>query len=419
MSSTESACGFRQEALEARKRRVYGEVVLRQFFPGWMLGVTFAGLLLLGLVALAFGSYARTEMVRGMLIPGTGAAKVLPHRTGVVARVFVREGQLVGAGAPLALIRVDRSLPSGADQQQLQQNILREQQRIIAAQMEHAMQELRREEASAATRLIGLRGALQNTREQLRLGVEIAASARGQFDILNDLDARRLVRRSELEEQRRAYLNAESQQRGLRTEIERITSEIRELELERGRLGERSREIVRRLELSRNEAELRLVGVRGESTFLLKAPIAGRVTGLQAAPGQAVTPARPLSTILPAGADLRAHLFVPSRSAGFLRVGQPVRVRYDAFPYQQFGAFEGRIAEVSQNVFHPSELAVPISLDGPVYRVVVTLRDQTVRAYGEDVSLTPGLTLSSSIVLERRSLLDVLLDPVRAVRARN
>ena len=410
---------FRPEALAARKRRVFGDVVIRQSFPAWVLAALFGGLLLLGLLALALGTYARTETVQGMLVPSGGAAKVMPPRAGVLARVFVREGEQVKAGAPLALVRVDRALPGGATQQQVQQGILREQQGISRDQIEHALQELRQRQAGTGARLAGLRSALANTQEQLRLGTEIVRSARAQFEILDELDKQRLVRRSDLEERRRAYLNAESSQRGLLKELDRVTSEIRELELERSMLDERTRETIRRLELSRNETELRLVELQGESTVLLKAPIAGKVAGLQAAPGQAVTPAQPLSTILPAGSDLRAHLFVPSRSAGFIRVGQPVRVRYDAFPYQHFGSFEGRIVEVSHNVFSPSELSVPIKLDGPVYRVVVELNDQSVRAYGKQIPLSPGLTLSSSIVLERRSLLDVLLDPIRAVRARN
>jgi membrane fusion protein len=410
---------FRPEVFEARKRRVYGDVVIRQSTSAWVLGSLFGGLLLLGLVALAFGTYARTETVQGILVPGGGSAKVLPRRAGVVARVFVREGQEVKAGTPLALVRVDQTLPGGGTLEEMQRSILREQQGIAGDQIGHAVRDLRQKEASAAARLAGLRSAIENTREQLQINAEIVRSARAQFEVFDKMAAQRLVRQSELEERRRAYLNAESQQRSLQKESDRLTSEIREVELDRGMLGEQTREAIRQLESRKNETELRLVALQGASTFLLTAPIAGKVAGLQANVGQAASPGQPVLTILPAGADLRAHLVVPSRSAGFLRAGQPVRIRYDAFPYQQFGTFEGTIAEVSQNILAPSEVSLPVKVEGPVYRVIVTLKDQSVNAYGRRMPLTPGLALTSSIVLERRSLLDVLLDPVRAVRARD
>lgn len=409
---------YRPEVFEARKRRIYGDVVIRQSTSAWVLGILFGGLLLLGLVALAFGTYARTETVQGMLVPGGGSAKVLPPRPGIIARVFVAEGQAVKEGAPLALVRVDQTLPGGGTLEEIQRSILREQQGIAGDQIGHAVRDLRQKEASASARLTGLRSALENTREQMKINAEIVRSARAQFEIFDKMAAQRLVRQTELEERRRAYLNAESQQRSLQKENDRLTSEIREVELERGMLGDQAREAIRRVESSQNETKLRLVALQGASTFLLTAPIAGKVAGLQASVGQAASPRQPIATILPAGADLRAHLVVPSRSAGFLRVGQPVRIRYDAFPYQQFGTYEGTVAEVSQNILAPSEVSLPVKVEGPVYRVVVKLKDQAVTAYGRRMPLAPGLALTSSIVLERRSLLDVLLDPVRAVRAR-
>lgn len=409
---------YRPEVFEARKSRIYGDVVIRQSTSAWVLGTLFGGLLLLCLVALAFGTYARTETVQGMLVPGGGSAKVLPPRRGIVARVFVREGESVQEGAPLALIRVDQTLPGGGTLEEMQRGILREQQGITGDQIGHAVRDLRQKEASAAARLAGLRSAFENTQEQLRINAEIVRSARAQFETFDKMATQRLVRQTELEERRRAYLTAESQQRSLQKESDRLTSDIREVELDREMLGEQTREAIRRLKSNRNETELRLVALQGASTLVLTAPIAGKVAGLQTHVGQVASPAQPVLTILPAGADLRAHLVVPSRSVGFLRVGQPVRIRYDAFPYQQFGVYEGNIAEVSQNILAPSEVSLPVKVDGPVYRVVVKLKDQAVNAYGKPMPLTPGLALTSSIVLERRSLLDVLLDPVRAVRAR-
>jgi membrane fusion protein len=66
-------------------------------------------------------------------------------------------------------------------------------------------------------------------------------------------------------------------------------------------------------------------------------------------------------------------------------------------------------------VLDPRDLDVPLKLEEPVYRVEVTLDRQSVDAFGDRLSLQPGMTLRANIVLERRSFLDWLLSPLHAV----
>ena len=62
-------------------------------------------------------------------------------------------------------------------------------------------------------------------------------------------------------------------------------------------------------------------------------------------------------TLVPAGARLEARLFGPSRSIGFVRPGQRVLLRYEAYPYQKFGSYEGVVKSVSRTTVGPGELA--------------------------------------------------------------
>ena len=79
--------------------------------------------------------------------------------------------------------------------------------------------------------------------------------------------------------------------------------------------------------------------------------------------------------IVPAGEKLEAQLFGPSRAIGFIRAGQRVLLRYEAFPYQKFGQYEGVVAEVSRTAINPAELTQLSGLtsllaaDEPVYRM--------------------------------------------------
>jgi membrane fusion protein len=154
--------------------------------------------------------------------------------------------------------------------------------------------------------------------------------------------------------------------------------------------------------------------------IVVTAPEDGTVTGLRAALGSSVGPDAPLMTLVPAGAPLEARLYGPSRAIGFVRPGQRVRLRYEAFPHQKFGQYEGVVKSVSRSTVGPAELAGGAPLPGlglgePVYRVTVELTRQTVTAYGEALPLQPGMQLEADVLMETRRLYQWVLDPLHSL----
>jgi membrane fusion protein len=125
-------------------------------------------------------------------------------------------------------------------------------------------------------------------------------------------------------------------------------------------------------------------------------------------------------SLVPAGSKLEAHLFSPSRSIGFLKPGQRVLLRYEAYPYQKFGNYEGVLTSISRSSMSPSELPAQVAgltrLTGtstePVYRLNVGLKSQTVNVYGKPVALQPGMLLAADVMIEKRRLGEWILDPV-------
>jgi membrane fusion protein len=108
---------------------------------------------------------------------------------------------------------------------------------------------------------------------------------------------------------------------------------------------------------------------------------------------------------------------VPTRAIGFIRPGQPVRVLYDAFPYQNFGTYSGRTVKVSQTILTSTDVSVPVTLKEPVYRVTAELDRPDIDAYGQKIPLQSGMLLKADIILEKRSLLNWLLAPLLSARA--
>jgi membrane fusion protein len=296
----------------------------------------------------------------------------------------------------------------------------RSQQQRLLAQQDRAL----------ANRVAALRSEEEQIEREiglLRERVEIAARAEalhGKMYAEGFISEMRLEQvQAELVEQRARLAAGERSRLTAVRERMNIEAERADLPLKLGRdtaLLDRS---MAQLEQERAEAEAR-------REIVVVAPHDGTVTAIHAVAGAKADTGTPLLSIVPPASRLEAQLYAPSRAIGFVHPGQRVLLRYQAFPYQRFGHYEGVVAAVSRAALSPAELPAQLagltSLTGvaagaatePIYRITVRLASQTVTAYGAQVPLQPGMTLEADVALERRRLFEWVLDPLYAVTGR-
>ena len=150
----------------------------------------------------------------------------------------------------------------------------------------------------------------------------------------------------------------------------------------------------------------------------LVAPIDGLVTQVAATVGQVVRPDVPVLTIVPNGGVSEVVLLVPSRSIGFVRIGQRVSVRYQAYPYEHYGRHWGVVKEVAQAALPPQEVVQQIRVDEPVYTVRVALPSSYLEYQGRQLALTPGMVVEADVELDRLKIYQWLLEPLYRLGAR-
>ncbi len=150
----------------------------------------------------------------------------------------------------------------------------------------------------------------------------------------------------------------------------------------------------------------------------LVAPIDGVVTQISASVGQTVRPELPVMTIVPSGGAAEVLLLVPSRSIGFVRLGQKVSVRYQAYPYEHYGRHWGVVKEIAQAALPPQEVVQQIKVDEPVYTVRVSLPSNYLEYQGKHLSLTPGMLVEADVELDRLKIYQWLLEPLYRLGAR-
>lgn len=410
---------FRSEVLAERQTQWLGTVLLtprlsHRIFAG------FAALSVLGVLSfLYFGDFTRKARIDGWLVPQAGLARVFAPRTGVVTALHVKEGQEVRKGDPLLVLSDElQSAKLGATRAEAVRWLTERRDSLLQEQQE-TEQLLDQQRQAIVTRLATLR-AEQRTIER---GIELQKSRA-------DLAARaessqRAVRElgyiSEHQLQQTEGIKLEQAARLVALERDRIVTMRERLTLE-GQLQElplRDKANIAAQQRSIAAAEQQLAEADAQREIVIPSPQTGTITAIQVEAGGRADTSVPLLTIVPAGTVLEAHLYSPSRAVGFVRPGQRVLLRYQAYPYQKFGQQDGVVVSVSRSAISPAELPSQLSglatLSGaqePVYRIAVRLAKQAITAQDRQLPLQPGMQLDADVALERRRLFEWVLDPL-------
>jgi membrane fusion protein len=408
---------FRPEALQAQSQQWLGGVQLvRPLSLTWLT----AGVLAVALAAgtfLSLAQYTRKASAAGVLAPDGGLIRIVPSAAGTVLERRVAEGQPVAAGDVLFVLALERPLLASGAQAQVRKSLderrrsltesTRSQQALTATRQ--AVLSSRLQALAAELAQVDAEAALQRQRlvlaEQAQARLESLQSA--QFIAAAQVQAKA----EELLALRAAAQGLARQRAALERERTGLQGELRELPLvASGTSGGLQRDLV--------QLEREAVEQDAEQRLVVRAPRAGTVSTLLAEPGQSVSPASALATLVPEGATLQAQLYAPSSAVGFVRTGQAVRLRFEAFAYQKYGHQPGHVLQVSRTPLAASEmaaLALPAAGAGgePMFRITVALDKAPVV-----LPLAAGMRLQADVLLERRRLIEWLFEPLLGLQGR-
>jgi membrane fusion protein len=410
---------FRQEAIDAQREKFLGEAIIARPVPAWVFTLLAAGTALLLIGVALWGHYTRRERVEGYLALDAGAARVLLPDAGRVTDLLIKEGDEVKAGDPMARISLDRSTGKGASTSE-----------AVAAEMQSRRAILEREQAQ-------LRDLGTQQLEQVRRRAKDLANELGQIDAEMKLQEVR-IRSARDQVQRYRGLAGEKQfvsEALVKQKIDEVTDQEiklqslhrqrsqveRDLEsakLEEPSIGLKSRTQVEQVSRQMSELQEGLAQVEARRETVIRAPVSGVVTNIAVNLGQSVAADAPFATVLPKGSGLHVELLVPTRAIGFVKTGQDVMLRYDAFPYERFGQYHGKVVDIGRNVWSSGDRVGPLSAKEPVYRVDVGLDKQTVGALDQEFSLRPGMSVNADLLLEKRTLFEWIFEPVIKLKER-
>lgn len=408
---------FRKEISEQQQQRLLGSISLAQPLSIYLWSSALLGLLALVLSLLLFAEHHRKENVQGFLVPDKGLIRVRSTLAGSIANIHVREGQKVAEGDILISILRSRNSAEGTELGGLLADRLQQRIALTEERIEQNRKLLDTKVESNQSLIASLQGKILNLAEQERLSAEKLELQKSRFKMQQSLHQAGHLPRALLDQSEEAYLSAQQIAAQLHQQLLSLMQDRQFAEAQMAQLPIQFSLTTSQLKQTRAELDQQLGEVQTSFRSVLRASEPGVVTAVQVVEGQSIDPSRSLLTIIPKGSRLIAELLLPTRSIGLVKTGDPARLRFDAFPYQQFGLVAATIIQIDRALLMPDS-ATPLPLREPVYRVRAVLSQQEIGRAQQTYPLRAGMQVQADILLEKRRLLDWVLEPLLGLRAR-
>ncbi|MEM6752595.1 MAG: HlyD family efflux transporter periplasmic adaptor subunit [Cyanobacteria bacterium P01_C01_bin.38] len=143
----------------------------------------------------------------------------------------------------------------------------------------------------------------------------------------------------------------------------------------------------------------------------VRSPIDGVVFELPVSkPGQVLQPGQRIARIAPKGEEMIIKAQMPSSETGFLKVGMPVKVKFDAYPFQEYGIGKGKVKWISPDSKQTDQGGVEI------YELQIALDKPYIENGDKRIKLTPGQSATAEVIIRQRRVIDLLLDPFKKLQ---
>jgi HlyD family secretion protein len=414
-------------------------VALSSHITIWVIAVMFA--VLLGVITLV--PIDREVKTSGKVTATAGNLTVQPLDISLVRSINVKEGQLVHAGDVLAELDPTFAQADAGSLESQVMSLQAEVNRLTAETQNRTYLSDGSPAGQLQAMLFAQRHAeesfkLENYAQQidsLRVKMEQAASDVASFtarlQLAQEVEAKRreLERfqvgsqlnrlqatdtRMEIQAQlAAARSNRQAAERDMNAEIaerdgylQQTAAETAQQLTEQGRKLDDANEQLHKASLRRNLVRLR---AEQDAIVLRVAPVSV---------GTVMQSGDPFIELVPLDTPLQIDAVVDGQDVGFVRVGDPVTIKFETFPYALYGTATGTVRSVSPDSFKDPEAAPSKSTDlrpqeGPTgvlfFRAKVSIDEVRLHDLPEEARIVPGMPVQADIRVGQRTILRYLM----------
>ncbi|ARV61423.1 HlyD family secretion protein [Nostocales cyanobacterium HT-58-2] len=147
---------------------------------------------------------------------------------------------------------------------------------------------------------------------------------------------------------------------------------------------------------------------------VLRSPINGVIFELPITKsGSVIQAGQRVAQIAPQNAAFVLKAQMPSQQSGFLKVGMPVKIKFDAYPFQDYGVVHGKVSQISPD----SKIVETNQGKTETFELEITLDQPYIQNGNKRIALTPGQTATAEVIVRQRRVIDFILDPFKKLQA--
>ncbi|MBW4509367.1 MAG: HlyD family secretion protein [Scytonematopsis contorta HA4267-MV1] len=129
-------------------------------------------------------------------------------------------------------------------------------------------------------------------------------------------------------------------------------------------------------------------------------------------PGQVLQQGQKVAQIARSDSNFILKAKMPVSESAFLRKGMPVKMKFDAYPFQEYGIMTGQVASVSPN----SKEEETIQGKAEYFELEVALDKPYLQSGNKKVAITPGQSATAEVIVRQRRIIDFMLDPFKQLQ---
>ncbi|WP_380182955.1 HlyD family secretion protein [Kalamiella sp. sgz302252] len=420
MTDNKNKSIFRSEAIDYQRQKWVGKALLISKIPALAITGSCLAFVITIALCMAFFDYSRRIDVDGEVITLPHSINIYSPQQGYIITNFVQVGDRVKKGDPLYEIDVSRTTSSGnvssaaVESIKVQKENLHEIIRKLKDNKKYTLDNLQTQIDNYAAAHKETEKAVKNARE----------SARKMEESLNNYEKhlkRGLITQDQLNYQRAQSLSQLSAYQSLSNQSIQENIQLSQLRSDKMTRGADFDNQISQSESQLSDLERQLAEYKANNSLIVNAKLDGIIESLSVTPGQMVEASASLAQIKPVdNVEYYLMLWLPDHSLPYVKKGDGINIRYNAFPADKFGQFPGKITSISSIPASPQEMSSYSSglrqEKGAYYKVLVSIKTTEFSDKGKRLEIASGLQAKSIVFLEKKPLYQWAIAPINKIK---
>lgn len=410
---------FRQEVFDYQETKWTGKALLISGVPPWVVATVSLTIIIVFISAIIFGNYTRRINVSGEVTTLPRSINIFASQQGYITKTLVKVGDDVVKGQAIYQIDIGKVTDSGRVSQYNQQAIERQ-----LTQVESIIKKLQSNKTATLSNIQDKKkkyeAAYKQSSQLVKDSQENVESMRKIAESYSEYQRQGLITKEQVNNQTYSYYQQQSAFQGLYNQNMQEALQITNLDSE---IITRSADFdnqISKYQLQYGDLQRQLAETVATGVLVINAPSTGRIESLSVTTGQMVNMGDSLAQLVP-GTDATYYLvlWLPNHALPYVTTGDRVNVRYDAFPFEKFGQFSGRIDTLStvpasiqeMESYNNAPLRHPEMGTESYYKALIELDKVQFNHKGKTRHLAGGMKAQSTLFLEKRPLYQWMFSP--------